>query len=131
MDEFRDSVTKITIEGLPGRGTGFLVARDLVATALHVVADRQTEPPTFRNGTIHLQFRGGHETDAVVVQDKWNVDADCVLLRCLDAEPLAGYPIIPLRELHHSDDFFKMQGYGKMIVLILRFPFQFQFHFFV
>ena len=110
MDEFRDAIAKITIEGENGRGTGFLVAPDMVATALHVIADRKTEPPTFFPGAIHLEFRG-HKTDAEVIPDKWNQDADCVLLRCLDPAPLAAYPTIPLRELDHSDDLFKTRGY--------------------
>jgi hypothetical protein len=108
VGEFRDAIAKITIEGTSGRGTGFLVAPDLVATALHVVADRKTEPPRFFAGTIHLKFRG-HDTDAKVIN--WNQDADCVLLRCLNAAPLADYPTIPLRELEHSDDLFKTHGY--------------------
>jgi V8-like Glu-specific endopeptidase len=41
MDEFRAAIAKITIEGTNVRGTGFLVAPDMVATALHVVADRK------------------------------------------------------------------------------------------
>jgi hypothetical protein len=110
MDEFRDAIAKITIEGENGRGTGFLVAPDLVATALHVVADRKSEPPAFFPGPIHLEFRG-HKTDAEVIPNKWNQDADCVLLRCLDLAPLAAYPTIPLRELDHSDDLFKTRGY--------------------
>jgi len=110
MDEFRDAIAKITIEGTNGRGTGFLVAPDMVATALHVVAERKTEPPTFFPGPIHLEFRG-HKTDAEVIPDKWNQDADCVLLRCLDPAALAAYPTIPLRELDHSDDLFKTRGY--------------------
>ncbi|OCK59154.1 serine protease [Bradyrhizobium sp. LMTR 3] len=110
MDEFRDAIAKITIEGTNVRGTGFLVAPDLVATALHVVADRGTEPPTFFPGTIHLEFRG-HKTAAEVIPNKWNLDADCVLLRCFDPGPLAAYPAIPLRELNHSDDLFKTRGY--------------------
>jgi hypothetical protein len=110
MDEFRDAIAKITIEGTNVRGTGFLVASDLVATALHVVADRSTEPPTFLPGMIHLEFRG-HKTAAEVISNKLNQDADCVLLRCLDPGPLATYPTIPLRELNQSDDLFKTRGY--------------------
>ncbi len=110
MDEFRDAIAKISIEGTDVRGTGFLVAPDMVATALHVVADRKVEPPAFLPGTIHLEFRG-HKTAAEVIPNRWNQDADCVLLRCLDPEPLAAYPTIPLRELDHSDDLFKTRGY--------------------
>ena len=110
MDEFRDAIAKISIEGTDVRGTGFLVAPDMVATALHVVADRKVEPPAFLPGTIHLEFRG-HKTAAEVIPNRWNQDADCVLLRCLDPEALAAYPTIPLRELNHSDDLFKTRGY--------------------
>ncbi|WFU70506.1 trypsin-like peptidase domain-containing protein [Bradyrhizobium sp. CB2312] len=110
MDEFRDAIARITIDGENGRGTGFLVAPDIVATALHVVADRKVEPPAFFAGTIQLEFRG-HKTAAEVIPDKWNQDADCVLLRCLDPGPLEDYPTIPLRELDHSDDLFKTRGY--------------------
>jgi hypothetical protein len=110
MDEFRDAIARITIEGTKIRGTGFLVAPNLVATALHVVADRKTEPPTFFPGTIHLEF-SGHTIDAEVMPEKWNQDADCVLLRCLNPVPLAEYPTIPLRELNKSDDLWKTRGY--------------------
>ena len=111
MDEFVEAVAKITIEGTSVRGTGFLVAPDMVATALHVVADRKTEPPTFYPGKIHLKFRGGHKTDAEVIEGKYNQDADCVLLRCVNPGLPPDYPMIPLRELYHSDDFLKMRGY--------------------
>ncbi len=116
MDEFRDAIARITIDGENGRGTGFLVAPDIVATALHVVADRKVEPPAFFAGTIHLEFRG-HKTAAEVIPNKWNQDADCVLLRCLNPGQLAAYPTIPLREtippgeLDRSDDLFKTRGY--------------------
>jgi hypothetical protein len=110
MNEFRNAIAKIEIDGTNVRGTAFLVASDLVATALHVVADRTTEPPTFFPGTIRVEFRN-HTTQAELIPNKWNQDADCVLLRCLDPAPLALYPTIPLRELDHSDDLFKTQGY--------------------
>jgi Trypsin-like peptidase domain len=111
MDEFRDAIARITVDGTCIRGTGFLVAPGLVATALHVVANRRTEPPTFFPGTIHLEFRGRIVVDAEVIPDKWNQDADCVLLQCVDAGQLAEYPTIPLRELSKSDDLWKTLGY--------------------
>lgn len=107
MDEFRDAIARITIEGTKVRGTGFLVAPDLVATALHVVADRKTDPPTFIPGPIHLNFLD-HDTDAEVLVGRWNQDADCVLLRCLN--PFECRPV-PLRELDHSDDIWKTRGF--------------------
>jgi extradiol dioxygenase family protein len=110
MLEFRDAIAKITIDGQNVRGTGFLVAPGIVATALHVVADRKVEPSAFFPGTIHLEFRS-HKTTAEVIPNKWNQDADCVLLQCLDLGPLAAYPTIPLREVDHPDDLFKTRGY--------------------
>jgi hypothetical protein len=71
--------------------------------------ERSNHPPFFP-GTIHLEFRG-HKTAAEVIPNRWNQDADCVLLQCLDPGPLAAYPTIPLRELNHSDDLFKTRGY--------------------
>jgi hypothetical protein len=108
MEEFRDAIAKITIDGLEGRGTGFLVAPDLVATALHVVADRKTEPPTFATGTIWLEFRG-HKTEAILT-DKFKQDADCILLKCRTPPP-PEYPIIPLRELREHGGLFRTRGY--------------------
>src|SRR4051794_24873339 len=111
MYEFRNAIAKITLEGMPGRGTGFLVASDLVATALHVVADRKTEPPTFFKGKIRLRFRDDRETEAEVIKGKWNQDADCVLLRCISPKEVVDRPIIPLREVDPSDELIKMRGY--------------------
>ena len=107
MYEFSASVARITIEGTQVRGTGFLVADDLVATALHVVADKKTKPPTFFSGLIHLDFRG-QKTDALVLDGSWNQAADCVLLRC--QTPPVCTPI-PLRELRNSDDVYKTHGF--------------------
>jgi Trypsin-like peptidase domain len=97
------------------RGTGFLVAPDLVATALHVVASRETEPPTFFAGKITLHFQGRIGTDftsrdvtAEAIRERCNQDADCVLLKC---EPLDGDPIIPLREVSESGGLWKTRGY--------------------
>src|SRR5438046_2682362 len=93
MNGFRDAIACITIDGVPGRGTGFLVADDLVATALHVVADRKTTPPTFIPGTIRLKFPD-HDTEADVLDGRWNSDADCILLKC--RKPFECMPV-PLR----------------------------------
>jgi hypothetical protein len=114
MDEFRDAIARITIENTEVRGTGFLVAPDLVATALHVVANRETEPPTFLPGKITLHFQGrlgtglqDHDVTAEVVDKRWNQDADCVLLEC----KVDGRPTIPLQDLSESDGLWKTHGY--------------------
>src|SRR5262245_41552224 len=108
MDEFLDAIARITIENTEVRGTGFLVATNLVATALHVVANRETEPPAFFSGKITLHFQGrfgtglqDHDVAAEVVDKKWNQGADCVLLEC--KESVDGRPTIPLEELSEYD----------------------------
>src|ERR1700680_655569 len=107
MNGFRDAIARITIDGVPGRGTGFLVSDDLVAPALHVVGDRKTDPPTKIPGTIRLEFPG-HKTEAVVLDDRWNLAADCVLLKCV--RPFECTPI-PLRDVHSSDTAWKAFGF--------------------
>jgi hypothetical protein len=116
MDEFCDAIARITIENTEVRGTGFLVAPDLVATALHVVANRETEPPTFLSGKITLHFQGrfgtglqDHDVTAEVVDKRWNQDADCVLLEC--KESVDSRPTIPLQDLSESDGLWKTHGY--------------------
>ncbi|BAM89494.1 hypothetical protein S58_35010 [Bradyrhizobium oligotrophicum S58] len=110
MDEFRDSIARITIDGAEVRGTGFLVAPDLVATALHVVANRDDDPPSFPPGAIQLHFPGIDPPIKAVVQAV-NRDADCALLRCVDAKPLATRPTLVLRELSYPGDVFTSFGY--------------------
>jgi hypothetical protein len=108
MDEILlDAIACITIKDTDVRGTGFLVSRDLVATALHVVAEQ--EPLKFIEGTIKLNFPG-HETEADVVEDAWDKIADCVLLRCRKPPPL-DYRPLPMRELDRSDDEWKTFGF--------------------
>lgn len=108
MDEILlNAIACITIEGTNVRGTGFLVSRDLVATALHVVVEQ--EPLTFFKGTISLGFPG-HKTEADVVENAWDTTADCVLLRCRKPPPLEYRPL-PLRDLDRSDDEWKTFGF--------------------
>ncbi len=57
----RGAIARIAIESEGrevSRGTGFLVAPGLVLTALHVVADRHTDPPAFYPGALTLAFPG-------------------------------------------------------------------------
>ena len=102
MDEvILNSIARVTIGGTSIRGTGFLVSKTLVATSLHVVAEANTNPPDLIKGTIHLEFPG-HDTDATVVENAWDVSADCVLLRC-DVPP-PDYRPVPLRALDRPID---------------------------
>jgi hypothetical protein len=102
-------VTATSPEGLV-RGTGFLVAHDLVATALHNVADRNSENPVFFQD-INLQFPG-HPTTATPV--KWNQVADCVLLRCSNSPPSAACTPLALQALHRSGGEWETYGFANM-----------------
>ena len=77
------------------RGTGFLVAPDLVLTAVHVVADRSAATLTLLPGRITLTFPT-HTTEATVVDGLVDPHADWVLLRC--ATPPASVRPIPLAD---------------------------------
>ena len=72
----RNAIARIEIvsgsgSAKPPRGTGFLVAPDLVLTAMHVVADRNAPTLTLIPGRIVLTFPT-HSTDATVVDDCWD-----------------------------------------------------------
>ena len=60
----RQAIAKIEILGdeqnptVRSRGTGFLVGDGMVLTALHVVANRRSDPPEPIPGTIRLTFPG-------------------------------------------------------------------------
>lgn len=103
MEEFvRDAICLIKCPvdqtGKISRGTGFLVAKGLVVTALHVVAKGRRNPGEFFPGPISLRFR--HlRTEAEVVAGSESWESDCVLLRCMDPPPC--HPI-PLEDLETS-----------------------------
>ena len=94
----RQAVARIDIVqgGKSGsRGTGFLVAPDLVLTALHVVGDRSAPTLTLLPGTIALTFPT-HSTEATVVDGRVDARADWILLRC--AVPPPNVRPIPLSD---------------------------------
>ena len=94
----RNAIARIDIVqgGRSGsRGTGFLVAPDLVLTASHVVADRGAAMLTLYPGTIALTFPT-HSTEAAVVEGRVDPRADWILLRC--AVPPPGVRPIPLAD---------------------------------
>ena len=86
MDEAtRAAIAKITAvsPGGPVRGTGFLVAPDLVGTALHNIADRRQAPITpFQQ--IQVEFPGHATTATLLASDQ---DADCAILLCAQSPP--------------------------------------------
>ena len=79
------------------RGTGVLVAENLVLTALHVVADRRPDPPDFYKGQISLQFgfkATGYETRTARIFDKyWDRINDWVLLEFEGEPPAKPFPL--------------------------------------
>jgi hypothetical protein len=94
MDEqIRAAIARLTVTGVNDsvRGTAFLVAANVVATAFHNVAEHdiqrpmQGATPTWL-GPITLTFPNHPPTAAQPMQ--WDYDADCVLLRC-DSPPPA------------------------------------------
>lgn len=110
MDEIiRSAIACVSIGGAKVRGTAFLVAEDLVATALHVIAEK-TDPPTFLPGSITLSF-ADHSTTAVVVQGAWDTLADCVLLRCV--KPPKVRPL-PLRSVERSGGAWETFGFPNL-----------------
>jgi len=71
------------------------VGKNLVLTALHVVADRKASPVSFYGGSIQVRFPSQVAT-GIVVEGMWDARADWVLIQCTDsirADP------IPLGEL--------------------------------
>ncbi len=92
------------------RGTGSLVSDRLVLSALHVVCNRQTSPPTPYRGTIRLTFPG-HTSEAVIHQGGSDAQSDWVLLEC--AEPPRVRPI-PLGELNESGGAFETFGFPEI-----------------
>lgn len=77
------SVAKIDVEhqGQKSRGTGFVVGDGLLLTALHVVGNRRSDPPTFASGPIVLQFGGQRVEDVEIDRERCDRRADWVLLR--------------------------------------------------
>ena len=85
----RQAIARIDIvQGgkIGSRGTGFLVAPDLVLTAVHVVADRSAPTLTLLPGQIALTFPT-HTTEATVVEGHADPRADWILLRCTTPPP--------------------------------------------
>lgn len=92
------SIAKIEVEGVHS-GTGFLVTKNYVLTALHVVADKTTGRP-FSDIILRFYPNAEHdnagdvvETKAQIVQDLWNIQQDFALLEC-DRVPPSAEPLV-------------------------------------
>ena len=73
------------------RGTGFLVADDVLATALYVVAGPGQADVKPLDGEIHLTFPK-HKTTAAIIPEARNVAADWILLKCATPSKIAPVP---------------------------------------
>jgi hypothetical protein len=85
------SIAKIEVDGAHS-GTGFLVTKNLVLTALHVVADKTGRPfprILLRFDTNAEYSDGGtvFETKAHIVEGCWSIEHDFVLLECANPPP--------------------------------------------
>ena len=67
-------------------GTGTLVAPRLVLSALHVVANRRTDPPQPYPGELTLDFPDFTTTGAILA-GAWDRATDWVLIECSEAPP--------------------------------------------
>lgn len=94
----RKAIAKIEVVGdgpnptVRSRGTGFLVADGIVLTALHVVANRRTDPPEPISGCIRLTFPG-METEATMDAELRDGRQDWVLLNCRDKPRIRPIPM--------------------------------------
>jgi hypothetical protein len=83
-DEARAAIAKVTCTNPDSIGAAFFIGRNHFLSALHVVADVDSDPPLFA-GTIVLELPGGFSSSASVVAGYWDVAQDWVLLAADDA----------------------------------------------
>jgi TolB-like protein len=100
--ETREAIARIEIIDSSGqtlsRGTGTLVGPGLVLTALHVVADRRTDPPTPLPGRIVLTFPS-FQLEGQIQATLVNPKADWALLKC---EPNPAITPVPMGRLSQA-----------------------------
>jgi len=103
VEAWKPAVARIDVRdgnGGQAHGTGVLVTERLVLTALHVVGNRQADPPTFYDdgGEVVLKFPS-HQTRGRVVRDQVSFSAvlDFALVEC--EHPPRGIRPLPLRDV--------------------------------
>jgi WD40 repeat protein len=89
------------------RGTGFLVGEGIVLTALHVVANRRTDPPEPIPGRIRLTFPGV-ETEATINPEFRDAHQDWVMLNCREQPRIRP---IPMADWHSTGADFETFGF--------------------
>jgi len=96
LDAVRRAIARIEVRGPGGkiisRGTGTLITESLVVTAMHVVANRQSDTLQPAPGDIVLIFPHG-EVGAAIVEDAWDRREDWALLKCGDSIPARPVPL--------------------------------------
>jgi hypothetical protein len=106
--EILGAIARVVSEEGAANGTASLVGKNLVLTALHVVADRTAEDPAFFPAPIRIRFRGGFETTATKVA--FDRLEDWVLLACTSPTPESIAPL-PLGTINRDGDEWKSYGF--------------------
>jgi hypothetical protein len=102
------AIARVVGEDGLANGTASLVGTNLVLTALHVVADRSSDPPTFFPAPIRIRFRDGFETTATAA--KYDRLEDWVLLTCASPLPQT-IPPLTLGTVSRDGDEWKSYGF--------------------
>jgi hypothetical protein len=92
------------------QGTASLVGANLVLTALHVVAERGTDPLRILQGEISLTFPNQFPVRATVHERKWDAGEDWVLLTCTTQLPETIRPL-PLAKIERDGDNWETHGF--------------------
>ncbi|MEZ4265541.1 MAG: AAA family ATPase [Myxococcota bacterium] len=112
-ETLRRAVARIEVKSDNGdvvaRGTGVLVAPDLVLTARHIVADPQSDVLRPMGSQIEVRFPD-RRVEATIVEQWHDRRADWVLLRC-DGAP--GAAPIPLGGALAADDSWETYGFPR------------------
>jgi len=99
FESHRSAIARIVVVAgsqTVSRGTGTLIAPNLVLSALHVVANRKSDPPEPYPGEVRLEFPG-FTTTGTILKGAWDRVADWVLIEC--AEPPPDVTPMPLAAL--------------------------------
>ena len=117
----RSAIARITVVAgsqTVSRGTGTLVGERLVLSALHVVANRRTEPPEPFPGAITLEFPD-FTTQGTILTGAWDRIADWVLIECADVPPATPMPMASLVESKREWDSYGFPEANKRDGLLL------------
>lgn len=112
-ESLRRAVARIEVKSADGeliaRGTGALVAPDLILTARHIVADEQSDGLRPLGAQIEVRFPD-RRVEATLVEEWHDRHADWALLRCDSA---AGAAPIPLGSAIAADDSWETYGFPR------------------